>query len=160
MTQIGHQRKQSGQGHSVEFGLALVVIFVIIVFPFIDFLFYSFTYGAGYILNHTQLRQAALTKNTEVKAEMDQITADWAATGLGQHVSKGQAPPTTEVTYKATGIGTDVEVTVTTTVTANSLIPIPFLSSIPGFGAPMQFVYSGQRLLENSTDYTPPAPVK
>jgi len=160
LRQKKHRRVQSGQAHSVEFGLALGIIFVLIFFPFIDFLFYSFAYGAGYFLNFTQLRQAALTKNTDVKAEMDQITKDWSDTGMGQFVSKGQEPPKTEVTYKATGVGTDYEVTVTTTVNANTLIKIPFLSSIPGFGAPVQFTYSGQRLLENSSDYTAPAPTK
>lgn len=156
LSQLKRRRIQTGQAHSAEFALALGVILVLILFPFIDFLFYSFTYGAGYFLNHAQLRQAALTKNADVDAEMAQITQDWAATGMGQFVSKGQKAPVTVVSYKQTGVGTDVEVTVTTTVTANSLMTIPGLSHIPGFGTPIKFVFSGQRLLENSSDYTAP----
>ncbi len=159
LSHLKHRRLHKGQAHSAEFAIALGVILVVVFFPFIDYLFLSFTYGAGYYLNFVQLRQAALTKNAEVKAEMDQITADWAATGMGKFVNQGQSLPETDVTYKATGVGTDVEVTVTTKVTANSLISIPGLSHIPGFGAPISFVFSGQRLLENSGDYTaPPTP--
>lgn len=160
LSYLKRRRIQSGQAHSVELGLALGIVFIVLFFPFIDFLFLTFTYGAAYFLNFAQLRQAALTKNADVAAEMKQITTDWSTSGMGKFVSEGQKEPETEVKYIPTGVGTDVEVAVKTTVYAKSMISIPFLSHIPGFGAPMQFTFNGQRLLENSGDYTPPPPVK
>lgn len=133
---------------TVEFSVAIGILLLLLLFPGLDLLFMGFTYSTGYLLQAAQLRQAAMVKKSAVDAEMNTIVDEWLKTGPGQYVNNGQAKPTTKVEYKARTNG-DYTVKVTTTVKSNSAISIPGLSSIPGLGAPIEYTFTGERLMEN-----------
>ena len=133
---------------TVEFSVAIGIVFLLLLFPGLDLLFMGFTYSTGYLLQSAQLRQAAMVKKSAVDAEMTAITTAWMSTGPGQFVNKGQSPPTAKVEYKSRLNG-DYTVRVTTTVKSNSVMSIPGLSNVPGLGAPIEYTFTGERLMEN-----------
>lgn len=140
-------RRISGSA-TIEFTVAIGIVFLLLLLPGLDLLFMGFTYGTGWMLNTAQLRQAAMVKKSVVDAEMQAITDNWEATGPGQFVNKGQTKPTAKVEYKSRS-GGDFTVRVTTTVVSNSMMAIPFFSSVPGLGAPINYSFTGERLMEN-----------
>ena len=119
-------------------------------FPVVDVISMGFAYSAATTLNDLQLREAAREPRTRVLAidgpVQEQMPHQWRNSGLSFLVVP-QSNIQTEVSYR-TGVGA-IYVTVNTTVSFRPLMPIPFLSGIPGLGAPLTLTMSGTRPLED-----------
>jgi hypothetical protein len=130
-------------------------------FPVLLLIAIGVTYGAGYTLNDLQLREAAVVPKYEAIAAdgnvKKNIPQTWQSMGLGQYTSLVSFPETT-VTYKKGMVDgmdrQDWKVVVTTRIIAKPFVSmaVPFLPNIPGLSAPMDFLYSGERMVESQED--------
>lgn len=80
------KRNQVGSGHgAAEFAPALVVFFLVILFPLINLIMFTTGYGTGYLCAK-QCASRASTQNTytEALAVVQQESATFLASGFGQ----------------------------------------------------------------------------
>jgi hypothetical protein len=147
------RRRQAGSAIS-EFGPALFLFLIFMFFPVIDVISMGFAYSSATTLNDLQLREAARQPKTQVMAMdglvQEKIPEQWKASTLSFLVAP-QSNIQTAVSYRA-GVGA-VYVTLATTVSFRPLLPIPFLNSIPGLGAPLTLTINGTRPLEDPRMY-------
>lgn len=153
-------RRQKGS-QLAELGPGLLVLFIMTFFPIMLLIAIGVTYGAGYTLNDLQLREAAVVPKYEAIAAdgnvKKNIPQTWKSMGLGQYTSLISFPETT-VTYKKGMVDgaerQDWKVVVTTRIVAKPFVSmaVPFLPNVPGLSAPMEFLYSGERMVESQED--------
>lgn len=148
-----HLRRKSGSAIS-EFGPALFLFLIFMLFPVIDVIAMGFAYFSACTLNDLQLREAARQPKTQVLSidglVQEAIPQKWKASSISILLA-----PTTNIntlpTYKA-GVGA-VYLSLATTVSFRPLLPIPFLNGIPGLGAPLTLTITGNRPLEDPRLY-------
>lgn len=151
----GRRGSRQAKGHAIaEFGAALTLLLLFIFFPLVNLLSLGTVYFACFTLNDLQIKAAAERTQTEGQDPKGivclGIPEAWSGTGLGKFV-KAVKKPETVVTYsKLLPDSKDLVVNVTTTVMASPLLTQPFLPRIPGLSAPMNFVFSSQRVMERS----------
>jgi nitrate reductase NapE component len=152
---IGSYRRRTKSGSAIsEFGPALFLFLIFMLFPVIDVISMGFAYFAACTLNDLQLREAARQPKTQVLSidglVQETIPQKWRASNLSILIAP-QTNITTAVNYKP-GVGA-VYLTLNTTVSFRPLLPIPFLNGIPGLGAPLTLTISGSRPLEDPILY-------
>lgn len=153
---VRRHRKTTGSSIS-EFGPVLFVVLLFICFPLLDLIALGLEYCCGSMLNHTQLREAAVTKATSARKDDGPIKKtcvdQWQANGIGKF-TKIVGNVTTKVNYLSTGIAgsKDAVVELVTTMTVSPFLTIPFLP-LPGCGAPVTFTYRTQNLLEDPRNF-------
>jgi hypothetical protein len=144
-----------------EFGPALYILFIGVFFPLLDLVSLSFVYGLGFTLNYFQSCQCAAVPKSEATDPagrvMFGIPQQWKQVGLGRFVPL-EGDPQTTITYKngqleSNGVQ-DINVVVSTTITANPLLCVPMLPGIPGLTAPITFNFACEQVLENPDDAT------
>lgn len=159
---IGRRRVSSirkARGSSIsEFGPVVFVLFIVIFFPLLDLLALGLTYTCGTMLNQAQLREAVLTKGSVARGANGIIKKDivdaWKNKGIGIFTKADPASIKTKVSYLQPFAGsTDVLVSVSTELTAQPFLNIPFPAAVPGLNAPVPFAYTSQQLLENPQNY-------
>ncbi|HEY9784469.1 MAG TPA: hypothetical protein V6D17_03635 [Candidatus Obscuribacterales bacterium] len=160
-------RNAHGGAGMSEFGPALFVLLICFFFPLIDLIGVGVSYALCMVLNSNQAHEAALMPRQEANSENGLIKKGiperWQ-NGMGRFVKMVGSPKTSlsyrelmKVSHKP---GTDDSVQgakdtekavmVTTTVTCSPFLPIPLpWASIPGLNAPMTFVVSSERAMEN-----------
>jgi hypothetical protein len=145
-------RNAKGGSQMAELGPALLVLFVIILVPMLDILYLGLAYAAGWYCNHLVVREVACRQPSQWIAAAGSATKAWQSSGLalfihantplnvanfqdasGNPAGSGQTTPP---------IGFCV---VSTTITIQPFLPIPFLTSVAGINAPVTFTYSAQR---------------
>lgn len=145
-------RRRRGSALS-EAGPAMFLLLMFALFPLIDVIYFGISYYSVMTLNDLQLREAsksakslAISPNGEVIAG---IPNKWASSALGglAHLS---TPPVTNVDYKLSEVA--VYVTVSTNVSIEPLLKIPFLAKIPALGAPVEIKVARTKVLENPND--------
>lgn len=133
----------------VEFGPALFVTLFLLFFPMVNLIALGVSYGASATLNDLQVREAALQPSNLVLnpggAVQKSIPEQWMDS-IGKLVT--DKTPKTMVSYRVAS-PTDKTVTVSTKVVARPFLTIPFLSTIPGLGAPVDFTLTSERIVEN-----------
>jgi nitrate reductase NapE component len=149
----GNRRSRTGSAIS-EFGPALFLFIVFMLFPVLDVISMGFAYFSACTLNDLQLREAARQPKTQVLSIdgviQEKIPQQWRNSTLSLLLAP-QTNINTVPIYKA-GVGA-VYLTLQTTVSFRPLLPIPFLNGIPGLGAPLTLTISGTRPLEDNRLY-------
>lgn len=147
------KRRQDGAAIS-EFGPALFLLFFFAIFPVLDMIVCGYNYCSCVALNDLQLREAAkLPRSVAASAQGPvklEIPTKWQNTIIGGFSGTTELPETS-VTYK-TVHGTCF-VTVSTTVSINPFLKIPFFVGVPGIGAPLTTTIVNKRVMENPMNY-------
>ena len=136
-----------------EAGPALFLLLMFAIFPVIDVIYFGVSYYSVVTLNDLQLREASKSaKSLAVSPKGDVIygvPTRWASSALGG-LARLTNPPSTSVDYKLSEVA--VYVSVTTKVSIEPLLKIPFLAAVPGLGAPVEINVGRTKLLENPND--------
>jgi hypothetical protein len=157
-------RRQDGN-QLAEFGPALALLLLSAFFPLLLLIATAVNYGAGYTLNNLQVREAVVSKRTEVESPTGNvkklIPERWKQSGFGQFANLS-TEPLTEVSYAAGQTDSqgrkDMVVKVKTTIKPNPLLPnMPFVSGIPGLTSEAIFIYDNEAVIENPDDGLPGA---
>ncbi len=153
-------RKTRGSAIS-EFGPALFIIFICGLLPTIDLVFLGLDYAATYTLNELQLREAQKSPKSQAMRMdgpvIETIPSQWKKSLLGSFVPAEQNYQTqisySPVPWQPVGGNQTLDfwfVNVTTTVSFRPFFIIPFMSKVPGLGAPTTISISGRRPMENN----------
>jgi hypothetical protein len=158
-TSRGNQRGSS----IAEFGPAMMLLLLLMFFPFLDLLAVCFDYGVVALLNYNQTHEASLLpaeKANDPKGPVKKDIPDaWQHTGLATFVKVVGAPNTT-ISYRngqSNGDNTTEKIViVNTTVVCSPLVflPIPFVTA-PGLNAPMKLSPTSERPMENPDNALP-----
>ncbi|MDZ4835174.1 MAG: hypothetical protein SGJ27_15465 [Candidatus Melainabacteria bacterium] len=163
---LKHATRRMQDGNQLaEFGPGLALLFLSAFIPLVLLIAVAVNYGAAYTLNNLQVREAVVSKRSEVESATGNvkklIPERWKAAGFGQFANLSQ-DPSTEVSYKE-GL-TDSEgrkdmiVRVITTVKPKPLLPnMPFIAGIPGLTSEAVFIFDNQAVIENPDDGQPGA---
>lgn len=155
-------RRQHGS-QLAEFGPGLLVLFVSTFFPMLLLMAVAVNYGAGYLLNNIQIREAAVSKRDEVESASGNvkkvIPEQWKTSGLGQFANLTEFPKT-EVSYvpgqKDSEGRQDMIVRVKTTIKPRPMLAnMPFIPGIPGLTSESVFTYENEAVIENPDDANP-----
>lgn len=142
-------RRRSRSGHEfAEFAPALFILLVCILPPMIDLIYLGIAYAAGWYLNHLEVREVACVPDAQKGAAVARAKAAWQASTLASFI-KGQEISCTpqQLNIKPpppSDLGPDTA-RVTNTIRVQPFLQIPFLGSIPGIGAPIEFTYTSER---------------
>jgi len=136
-----------------EAGPALFLLLMFAIFPVIDVIYFGVSYYSTVTLNDLQLREASKSaKSMAISATGDVMAGvpnRWSNSALGG-LARLTNPPTTAVNYQISECA--VYVSVTTTVSIEPLLKIPFMPGVPGLGAPVVVNVTRTKLLENPND--------
>ena len=169
------QRPSTGSAIA-EFGPALFVIFILLVFPLIDLIGLTATYADCLYLNALLLRQASTEKvvvmdpsQTPPVVSLNQNAADiqklqtdltlvvtqWS-NGFGKFASTGANPTfTTSVNLSEGTVPQSVSsppteyIHVLLTCQCNPVVSVPLPLSVPGLNAPITFSFNERSMLES-----------
>lgn len=140
-----------------EMGPALLLILMMIFFPMLDLMALAASYCSCLYLNFQQTKEAAVVQFTDAQSTSGQVQKGvvdaWQHAGVGVFV-KTTTTPHTSVSYRngqqdpQTKV-VDKFVDVTTTVTCQPFLTIPFPVSVPGLNAPMTFTMTSEAQMEN-----------
>jgi len=149
---FARERRRRGSALS-EAGPALFLLLMFAIFPVIDVIYFGVSYYSVVTLNDLQLREASKSaKSLAVSPKGDVILGlpnRWSSSALGG-LARLSGPPITSVDYKLSEVA--VYVSVTTKVSIEPLLKIPFLVKVPGLGAPIEINVARSKLLENPND--------
>lgn len=136
-----------------EAGPALFLLLMFALFPVIDVIYFGISYYSVVTLNDLQLREASKSAKSEAISATGDVIAGipnkWSSSALGG-LARLTEPPKTSVDYKLSEVA--VYVTVTTKVSIEPLLKIPFLAKVPGLGAPVEINVARAKVLENPND--------
>ena len=122
-----------------EFGPALFILFLVVLFPLIDILGLALSYGICWYLNFKICNQVARTKEangpTIAASEVSVVQATGFANFL--HIQQINVP---NPSYQDSA--TPPTVKVQTSVTAMPFVPVPWFTSVAGLNAPVTFTIS------------------
>jgi len=157
-------RRRNGS-QLAEFGPGLLVLFISTFFPMLLLMAVAVNYGAGYLLNNLQVREAAVSKRSEVESATGNvkkvIPQQWKSSGLGQFANLVEFPQTdvSYVTGQTDNAGRqDMIVRVKTTIKPRPMLQnMPFVPGIPGLTAESKFTFENEAVIENPDDGLPGA---
>lgn len=157
-------RFRSNSGSQIaEFGPAMFLLLILGFFPFLMILQLAFGYVGCWYLNCQQsdlaaqslrVRSGTFVNQSSVQTDLDKLALDWPQTPLGKlsKVKTSTATISGPVDSGSSTSGyTTAYVQTTTTVQCSPLISIPFLNTVPGLGAPINYTISAQRIVEDAT---------
>lgn len=147
-----YRNKKGGSG-TVELAPALVIIFIVILFPMLDLLYLSLAYASGWYCNHLVVREVACrvpdTNTTNPGSAAWDATKAWADTGLAKFIGANVNSVQNTVSYtmppNPTPTDGPVSCTVATQVTVQPFLPIPFFMQVEGLNKPVIFSFSAER---------------
>jgi hypothetical protein len=144
-----NQRNKKGTGQIAEFIPALVVIFIVILFPMLDLLYLGLAYACGWYCNHLVVREVACripNTATGPGTAAGDATAAWTNTGLAHFIGANAGAVTNAVSFTPGAAGQGpISCTVTTIVTVQPFLPIPMFMQIEGLNKPVKFTFSAER---------------
>jgi hypothetical protein len=155
-------RRRTGQ-QTAELAPVLFILLFLGFFPLLCLLQVVVGYTGCWYLNCQQADLAAqsliarggqFTNTSAVQAKLDTFAQNWQQSPLGT-LSKIQGLPKSTIngpTNSSVNKGyLTCYVTVSTQAQCSSFLQIPFLSSVPGLGAPLPVSISAQRVVEDAT---------
>ncbi len=154
------KRKTRG-GQIAELAPALLILFIIILFPMMDIIYLGLGYCAGWYLNHMTARACATVPPAQYVTATTSMNNAWASSSLsgftGASIAYNKADA---VDYLGTAVDRETGlpmkyIQVTTRVSVNpffSLASVPFLNSlnIDGLTKPIVFNYVDKRPQEET----------
>ncbi len=149
-------RRRRGENGSqiAEFGPALALFVLLIIFPLINFAYIACAYGSSWFLNHRIVRELALTNPNDqqaVQAAESRVGESWATTGLAGLMGITQSNYSEKVANKDLTYTPKVNpsfVRLTSDVKVRPLLTIPAFAGVPGLGADMTFSFTEEQPLE------------
>lgn len=160
MANKSRRRKPLGATMS-ELAPALFLLFICGLLPAIDMVFMGIDYASLYTLNELQLREAQKSPKSQAfridGPVIEGIPAQWKKSLLGSFVPAEPNYQTqlsyTPVPWQPVGGSQTLNfwfVQVKTTVTFRPFFIVPFMGGVPGLGAPITFVVTNRRPVENN----------
>lgn len=147
---ISHRRRGTALS---EAGPALFLLLIFALFPLIDVIYFGISYYSVMTLNDLQLREASKSAKSLAVSTTGEVIAGipnkWGSSAMGG-LAKLTNPPVTSVDYKLSEVA--VYVTVTTNVSIEPLLKIPFLAKVPALGEPVAIKVARTKILENPND--------
>ncbi len=142
-------RNRAGQSVA-ETGPALIVLFLMVLFPFIDLLYMGLAYGIVWYLNYLEVRELAVRVETETDLVLMEIDRTYVATGFGKFVGLTLANVLHPLPGQATRVGAPPNrvVTCSTQATVNPFLSVPFFFPVAGLNQPVIFNVTSTRLQE------------
>jgi hypothetical protein len=164
-----HSRRRRKGSAIAEFGPAVFIILIVIMYPMIDFLYMSVAYCYGWYCNHLVVRNVATadpTSGAAVGTAVSNAVTAWATTGMAAYVMGGLARtnPQNQVTFLIidnstqlvtgnSGVPAPAPSTtssvgyahVVTQITVYPFLPLPWLGGCQGINEPITFNYADQR---------------
>ncbi len=125
---------------------AMFLLLFFAFFPLVNLIFLGVVYTSCVALNTAELREAAKTPRSQIKAVMAMLQESWHSNSLGRIAGITQIPES-KVYY--TNIGEDAYVGVSTTFILKPFLRIPFFDNIPALGKNWSVSLSSKRVLEN-----------
>ncbi len=154
-------RRKSTGGQIAELAPALLILFIIILFPMLDIIYMALGYCAGWYLNHMTARACATVPPTQYVAATTSMNNAWLASSFANFTGASIASNSANlVAFGSTAVDRETGATmkyieVTTRVSVNpffSLASVPFLNSlnIDGLTKPIVFNYIDKRPQEET----------
>lgn len=149
-------RQSQGGSAIVELAPCLGVLLFLVLFPMVNLMSLTFSYGCGWYLNYLQAREASVTakvrqgtirNHSAITEVLYRIRADWAKTGLGRFTHAAEMSERFLLSPGAPG--GEQSLAVFTKLTVSPLLIVPFPARVPGLNAPVFFSYSALRQVEN-----------
>lgn len=163
-----HSRRRRKGSALAEFGPAIFIILIVIMYPMIDFLYMACAYCYGWYCNHLVVRNVATvdpTNGAAVGTAVSNAVNAWGSTGLAMACMGGLAKcnPQNQVSFILVDANENIigssgvpapaptptsfvgYAKVTTQVTAYPLLPLPWVGQCEGINAPITFAYGDQR---------------
>lgn len=155
------RRRKSTGGQIAELAPALLLLFIVILFPMLDIMYLGLGYCAGWYLNQMTARACATVAPAEYTTACTNMNNSWSGSSFanftGASVIKNKADP---VDFKGTAVDRETGesmkfVLVNTQVQVNpffSLASVPFLNTlnIDGLTRPITFNYIDKRPQEET----------
>jgi len=140
-------RGRKSSGHEfVEFAPALFILLVCIVPPMLDLLYLGIAYAAGWYLNHLQCREVACVPPARKADSLARARVAWEASTLARFVKGRETFSDAQFEDRNPTDSYPVDtVIVSTRIQIQPFLQIPFLGSVPGIGAPIEFSYRSER---------------
>jgi hypothetical protein len=153
-------RRKSTGGQIAELAPALLILFIVVLFPMVDIMYLGIGYCAGWYLNQMTARACSTVKTAEYPAAEANMKAAWESSGLALFTRAGVVKnKATAINYgstldRETGnpmqlIQVETEVAITPFL---SLAGVPFMAAmnIDGLTRPIVFRYLDKRPLEET----------
>lgn len=135
-----------------EFGAAIFLLLVIILFPLINLIYLGAGYAASWYLNNLEVRELAVRNPAQAQTVLTEVDQTWASSGLARFVGAGLNDVTHPggVLYDPSSsdpTDTQAFVKLTTQVTVKPFLhlALPLFQDIPGIGAPIKFAFVDRR---------------
>jgi hypothetical protein len=166
------ERKAQG-GAIAEFGPALMIIFLVGVFPLLDLLGLALKYADCYFLYNAVAREAGiatvihqnpnvtppaitsvdLSASTTPTGSVKAVIKTWQQSGLGAFANVTSTPTQVCTVDNTEGTVTARFVHVALTATCSPFLSLPLPVNIPGLTRPVTFNFNGRTTVENLRDY-------
>lgn len=164
-TNNGRCSKRACYGGTIPEFAGVFMVFILMIFlPLIDVVTMAAIYGAGASLNFDSCREASMVANqgstsgafyTQVsdpetvrEERVKKSETIWKSSGIGSFVNLAAPLKHSISVIPAASKGADEYVRVTTVVSANPFLTVPFPVTVSGLNAPMTFTYMQERLVE------------
>jgi hypothetical protein len=145
------QRKRSPKGSAIsEFGPALMVLFLVTLFPMINLIYLAAGYAAAWYLNHMESRELAVRAPAQASRVLEDVDKQFIDSGLAkfiklqstkiQHTGPTYEPSTEKPEFVALTTGVEIPPFFT--------VGVPGLDKVPGVGAPITFTATARRSQE------------
>lgn len=155
--------RQNASGSALlEAPLAMLILFVFILFPLMAMLGLTIKYGCCYTLHQLQVREASLLPRTQAQAAdgpvKNRLPREWKSEGMGSFVELTSDLPDTRISYEEGNLGAngvrDQFVIVQTTFSMKPFlsVSVPNLTEVPGLNGPLIYSFESRRPMENPTN--------
>lgn len=148
-------RKARGGTNTVELAPMLFVLICVILIPMLDFLYLALAYADCWLANHLAVREACCTAdppqpplNRSRQQAADGATTAWQGFGLGKFVKASGISNTIADGPDEDGDTKPDSITVSTNITIQPFLHIPFLTSVAGINAPITYRFAASRPVE------------
>ncbi|MGD9684903.1 MAG: hypothetical protein AB7W16_27365 [Candidatus Obscuribacterales bacterium] len=137
--------RRNREGNQIaELAPALLIIFVLFLFPMMVIIYMGLGFGCGWYLNHMCTRAAALVEEAAMPTALASQEAAWMSSGLASFTGASV------VSNNAVRLNTDADpemdiVRVTTVVQLQPFVSIPFIPL-----QPLPVTYNGERPVEET----------
>lgn len=147
---MSYRRKSRGSAIS-EFGPALIILLVIMVFPMFCLLYLGSAWCCGYFLNQMVLKELSTRRPADRGAAIQESTDKFVNSAFGRFIKVDQDPQNAiHYDVSDTNEGNMTIVTLKTNLKVPPFITNSpsFFGPVPGLSAPMELTFSDRRLQE------------
>ncbi len=152
-------RRRNLKGQELaEFGPTLFIIFIVVLFPALNLLYFLAAYSAGWYVNHMIVRELSVTSVSNWGPVVYNKIQQWDNSSLSHFtgyitpinsINSGTNPSAMLVPSTNTSSSSPPLVRVTTNLNIPSFLNIPYFNNVPGLGKPVPMTFSEQYPQQN-----------